>query len=68
MKRYLKTIGIVALVIVITVWVIEKIPFTEDIDVQLEPTVYANGEFVDKTTVLIKGEKTRYLFRVCFKT
>ena len=30
---------------------------------QVEPTIYMEGKFVDKTTVTIKGEKTRYLFR-----
>lgn len=63
MKRYLKAIGIVVVVIVIAVWVIDKIPFTKAIDMQFEPTIYVSGEYVDKTTVIIKGEKTRYLFR-----
>lgn len=63
MKRYLKTIAIVVLVMIITVWVIDKIPFKAKIDMQVEPTIYVDGKFADKTTVTIKGEKTRYLFR-----
>ena len=63
MKRNLKTMSIVVFVIILSVWIIDKIPFKAKIDMQVEPTIYMEGKFVDKTTVTIKGEKTRYLFR-----
>lgn len=63
MKWNLKTMTIVVLVIILSVWIIDKIPFKMNIDKQLEATIYMDGKFVDKTTVTIKGEKTRYLFR-----
>lgn len=63
MKRNLKTMAIVVFVIILSVWIIDKIPFKAKIDMQVEPTIYMEGKFVDKTTVTIKGEKTRYLFR-----
>ena len=62
MKRNLKTMAIVVFVIILSVWIIDKIPFKAKIDMQVEPTIYMAGKFVDKTTVTIKGEKTRYLF------
>lgn len=63
MKRYFKPVIISVIIIVMAVLVIDKIPFTKKIDMQLEPTIYINGKYADKTTVIIKGEKTRYLFR-----
>lgn len=63
MKRNLKAMVILALVIILPVWIIDKIPFEMDIDMQVEPTIYMDGKFADMTTVTIKGEKTRQLFR-----
>ena len=62
-KSKLRIVAMIVLALIIAVWVIDKIPFTARIDIQAEPTIYIDGKFVDKTSVTIKGEKTRYLFR-----
>ena len=63
MKRYGKTIAVTVLAVIIAVWILDKIPFTKNVDMQVEPAIYVDGSYVDRTTVTIKGEKTRYLFR-----
>ena len=41
----------------------DKIPFTQSIDQEITAAVYRDGQIIDNTTVTIRGDKTRYLFR-----
>ena len=63
MKQHIKTIVKAALLVIVAVWVIDKMPFNKKIDHQIAASLYENGTITGQTTVVMKGEKSRYLFR-----
>ena len=63
MKKRIITLLTVAFLVLTTVWIVDKIPFTQSIDQEVEAAVYRDGQIIGSTTVSIKGDKTRYLFR-----
>lgn len=62
MKQKLKTIIKVVLLIVIGVWILDKIPFYQDINHEIFANIYENGVIIGQTSVIIDGEKSNYLF------
>ncbi|MBQ5739615.1 MAG: hypothetical protein IIV78_04315 [Oscillospiraceae bacterium] len=58
-KRSLTTL----LIAVVAFWGIAQVPFSEKIDQKINATVYQNGTAIEQTTVVIRGEKTRYLLK-----
>lgn len=63
MKKYIKPIVCTIIVIAVAVWIVDKIPFTQKIDQTVDAVVYKDGVIIEETTVYMKGEKTKYLFR-----
>jgi hypothetical protein len=63
MKQKLKTIIAVFVVLIIGIWVIDKIPFNKNINQQITANIYDNGVAVGETVLVIKGEKSNFLFR-----
>jgi hypothetical protein len=63
MKQKLKTIIAISIMLVIGIWVIDKIPFNKNINQQITANIYENGVAVGKTMLVINGEKSNYLFR-----
>ena len=63
MKQKLKTIIAVSIVLVIAIWIIDKIPFNKNINQQITANIYENGVAVGETMLVINGEKSNYLFR-----
>lgn len=63
MKQRVKTIIKAALLVLVAVWVIDKMPFNKKIDQQIAASLYENNTITGQTTVVMKGEKSRYLFR-----
>ena len=63
MKKYIKPILCAMVVIALTVWIVDKIPFAQKIDRTVDAAVYKDGIVIAETSVYMKGEKTRYLFR-----
>ncbi len=63
MKQRTKTIIKVIVFIIVALWIIDKIPFNKDIDQQITANIYEDGSVIGQTTVEMKGEKSRYLFR-----
>lgn len=63
MKQHIKTIIKAALLIIVAVWVIDKIPFNKNIDQQITASIYEDGAIIGQTAVVMDGEKSRYLFR-----
>lgn len=63
MKKHIKPIVCTIFVIAVAVWIVDKIPFTQKIDQTVEAAVYKDGVMIDETSVYMKGEETRYLFR-----
>lgn len=62
MKQYFKTFLKVMIFIIVLIWILDKIPFNQDINQEIAVNIYKNGTVVDKTTVKIDGEKSNYLF------
>ena len=63
MKKYIKPIVCTIIVIAVAVWIVDKIPFTQKIDQTVDAVVYKDGVILEETSVYMKGEKTKYLFR-----
>lgn len=63
MKQKLKTAATVAALLVIAIWIIDRVPFNKDISQQITANVYENGVVIGQTTVVISGERSNYLFR-----
>lgn len=63
MKRRAAALSGALLLLTAALWVADKIPFVQHIDRQIQAEVYRDGIAVGWTTVSIRGEKTRYLFR-----
>lgn len=63
MKKYIKPIVCTIIVIAVAVWIVDKIPFTQKIDQTVDAVVYKDGVIIEETSVYMKGEKTKYLFR-----
>ncbi|AOY77725.1 hypothetical protein [Clostridium formicaceticum] len=63
MKQKLKTIIVIAILLVISIWIIDKIPFNKNINQQITANIYENGVAVGQTTLVMNGEKSNYLFR-----
>ena len=63
MKKYIKPIVCTIIVIAVVVWIVDKIPFTQKIDQTVDAVVYKDGVIIEETSVYMKGEKTKYLFR-----
>ena len=63
MKQRITKILAVALAVLAALWAVDKLPFAQTIDRQVEAAVYRDGEVVETTTVTIRGTKSRYLFR-----
>lgn len=63
MKKYIKPIVWTIIVIAVAVWIVDKISFTQKIDQTVDAVVYKDGVILEETSVYMKGEKTRYLFR-----
>ena len=63
MKKRLNVLLSALLFVLAAVWALDTTPFTQHIDQQIEAMVYRDGVAVDTATVLIRGDKTRYLFR-----
>lgn len=63
MKQKLKTIIIIAILLSIGIWIIDKIPFNKNINQQINANIYENGVAVGQTILVINGEKSNYLFR-----
>ena len=63
MKKYIKPIVCTIIVIAAAIWIVDKIPFTQKIDQTVDAVVYNDGVSLEETSVYMKGEKTRYLFR-----
>ncbi|WMJ84976.1 hypothetical protein ACS3UN_04425 [Oscillospiraceae bacterium LTW-04] len=62
MRQHLKTAIKVTLFIIIGIWILDKIPFNQNINHEISVNIYNNGTVIDETTVLINGEKSNYLF------
>lgn len=62
MKKSYKTILKVTVVLIIGFWILSKIPFNSSIDQEITAKVYQNGSITDKTTIIMEGEKSNYLF------
>lgn len=62
MKQNLKSIVIVIL-LVISIWIIDKNPFNKNINQQITANIYENGVVVGQTMLVMNGEKSNYLFR-----
>lgn len=63
MKDKLKTIMVIAILLVAGVWIVDKIPFNKNINQQIRANIYENGVVIGQTIVLIDGERSNYLFR-----
>lgn len=63
MKQKLKTIIAISIMLVIVIWIIDKIPFNKNINQQITANIYENGVAVGQTTLVMNGEKSNYLFR-----
>lgn len=63
MKHKFKTIIAISIVLVIGMWIIDKIPFNKNINQQIHTNIYENGVVVGQTILVINGEKSNYLFR-----
>lgn len=63
MKKRLNVLLSALLLVLAAVWIVDKIPFTQSIDQKIEAAVYRDGQIIGSTTVSIRGDKTRYLFR-----
>ena len=63
MRKSIKLIVCTIIVIAVAAWIVDKIPFTQKIDQTVDAVVYKNGVILEETSVYMKGEKTRYLFR-----
>ncbi|MEG2176233.1 MAG: hypothetical protein RRY97_05090 [Oscillibacter sp.] len=61
MKRHLKTILTVAAILLIGLWILDKIPFHKEMNQEIPAYLYENGVAVGEMTVSIEGEKSRYL-------
>jgi hypothetical protein len=61
--KKIKTIVAVAVLLVIVIWVVDKVPFNKTINHQITANVYENGIAVDKTRLEINGKKSNYIFR-----
>jgi hypothetical protein len=66
MKQRLKTIIVIAILLVIAIWIIDKIPFNKNINQQITANIYENGVTVGQTTLVMNGEKSNYLFYATF--
>ncbi|KXL54223.1 hypothetical protein CLNEO_04540 [Anaerotignum neopropionicum] len=53
----------IAVVCIIGLWMLSKIPFNQNIKQEVSANIYQNGGVTGKTTVVIDGEKSNYLFR-----
>lgn len=63
MKQKLKTITAISIVLVIGIWIFDKIPFNKNINLQIAANIYKDGIAVGETKLVINGEKSNYLFR-----
>ena len=54
-------LGTVAVLVVL--WIIDKIPFSQNIDQTVAAVIYKDNAIVGETSVYMNGNKTRYLFR-----
>lgn len=63
MKKHRKHIAYTIIVIVVAIWIVDKLPFTQKIDQTVNAVVYKNDVILKETSVYMNGEKTRYLFR-----
>lgn len=62
-RKRIRAVICAVLVIAAAVWAADKLPFTQEIDQTVDAAVYQNGALAESTSVYMKGEKTRYLFR-----
>ncbi len=62
MKHRLKLILKMTIVLILGVWILSKIPFSQDINREISAHIYENGVIAGETTVIIDGEKSNYLF------
>jgi hypothetical protein len=63
MNDRLKTIITPAILLLVGLWIVDKIPFNKVINQQITANIYENGSVVGQTTIVIKGERSNYLFR-----
>lgn len=63
MKKKIKAVVTTIVLIIIAVWVINKIPFSQTIEQEISANIYKDGAVVSETTISMQGEKTNYLFR-----
>lgn len=62
MRRRTITI-IIVLIFALGFWWLYEAPFNQEINHQINANVYKDGDKVSETTVVIKGQKTNYLFK-----
>ena len=62
MKKKITTGIKIVLVVIVVLFGIDKISFSENIDQQVSAHIYENGLVTGTTTVTMKGERTHYLF------
>jgi len=63
MKQKLETIIIIVILLVIGIWIIDKIPLNKNINQRITANIYENGVAVGQTMLVMNGEKSNYLFR-----
>jgi len=63
MNHKLKTIIKATVLIIIAIWIIDKVPFDKNINQQITANIYENGVVIGQTTLVMNGKKSNYLFR-----
>ena len=62
MRRNTKRWIWILVLTLLVIWILPKMPFNEDVDKKIEAEVFMDGIFERTTEVVIKGERSRYLF------
>jgi len=52
-----------AVILIVALWALDKLPVSSDISHQIEAGIYEYGALTGQTIISIEGEKTNYLFR-----
>ena len=62
MRRNTKRWIWILVLTLLVIWILPKMPFNEDVDKKIEAEVFMDGISERTTEVVIKGERSRYLF------
>ncbi len=62
MKKKLTLAVKLVIVLMVSLWILSKIPFNKTIDQEILADIYEDGVIVGQTSVKVEGKKSNYLF------